>query len=67
MAQQQRDEESPEPTIAVEIGMQRLELNVEQTDANERWKVALVVDCVLELAQQLTEPMRRRRDPLMIM
>ncbi len=42
--------------------MQRLELNVEQTDAHERRKVALVVDGVLELAQQVAESLRWRRD-----
>ena len=36
MTQQQSDEETPETAVAVEIGMQRLELNVEQTDAHER-------------------------------
>ncbi len=59
MAQKQRDQKAPQSTVAIEVGVQRLELHVEQADAHERWKVALIVDRVLELAQQLSEPLRR--------
>ena len=49
---QQGDEQSTEPAVAVEIGMQRLELYMQEPHSDERREVALVVDGALEVAEQ---------------
>ena len=58
MAQQQRNQQAPEPAVAVEVGMQGLELDVEKPDPHERWQAALVVNGAFKVAQELAQPMR---------
>src|SRR5439155_12138283 len=61
MLQQERDQQSPDAAVPVEIGVDSLELNVHQSGAYERGQPVVAMDVLLDIAEQPAEFMRWRR------
>ncbi len=62
MVKEQCHQKSPDAAVAVEVGMERLELDVDQPCPHERRQMIHCVNVVLERAQHRAEKMGRRRD-----
>ena len=53
VAKEQRDQQASQTAVAVEVGVQGLELCVQEANPDEWRQVAVIVDGTLELAEQL--------------
>ena len=62
MAKQERDQEPPDPPVSVEEWMDRLELNVCKTGANQVWHRWVTVEEALEVAHALGDAVVRWRN-----
>ena len=61
--QLQRDQQAPEPSIAIEEWVDGFELHMSERGFEQRWcRLGHVVEKVLELLQALVELVRRRRN-----
>lgn len=52
MFKEQGDKKAPNPAVAVEIGVDALELNVGQADPHELVQVTVLVQVLFEIAEQ---------------
>ena len=63
MFQEQRDQQPPDTAVAIQVGVDGFELNVQESGAHEGRQGGVVgVQVLLETRQHITEQVRRRRD-----
>ena len=61
MLHQQGDEQPPDTTVAVEEGVNGLELDMRQAGADERREIVLGMQPAIEIAEKIAHPLWRRR------
>jgi hypothetical protein len=59
MLEQERDEQPPDAAVAIEVGVDGLELHVREADPYERGKLVLGVQVLLDGKGSYTEEARR--------